>query len=209
MRMEAGDERARIGGHITLTVGWAKSLLRRVHFTKRRGTTKARFLPEQFKQLKTSFLQEIINIVTMEDIPAELIFNWDQTGLNLVPVSTWTMACKDSKRVEIKGLGDKRQITGVFCGTLIGEFLPIQFIYTGKTARCHPSYEFPADWDVTHTPNHWSNEGTMIQYIDNVIALFVSSVRDNLGKDHDQAALGIFDNFTGQLTAKVMERLEY
>ena len=27
------------GGHITLTVAWAKSLLRRMHFTKRRGTT--------------------------------------------------------------------------------------------------------------------------------------------------------------------------
>ena len=197
------------GGHITLTVSWAKSLLRRMNFTKRRGTTKARFLPEQFKQLKASFLQEIIDVVTMEDIPAQLIFNWDQTGLNLVPVCSWTMAEKGSKRVETKGLDDKRQITGVFCGTLVGEFLPIQLIYAGKTARCHPSYEFPADWDVTHTPNHWSNEATMLQYIDNVIAPFVSSTRDIIGKDHDQAALAIFDHFSGQLTPKVMERLEY
>ena len=61
-----------------------------------------------------------------------MIFNWDQTGLNLVPVSSWTMASKGSKRVEIQGLTDKQQITGVFCGTLLGEFLPLQLIYAGK-----------------------------------------------------------------------------
>ena len=51
----------------------------------------------------------------MEEIPLELIFNWDQTGLHLVPTSNWTMAKKGSKRVEMKGLEDKRQITAVFC----------------------------------------------------------------------------------------------
>lgn len=40
----------------------------------------------------------------MEEIPFELIFNWDQTGLNLIPASSWTMEHKGSKRVEIKGL---------------------------------------------------------------------------------------------------------
>lgn len=45
----------------------------------------------------------------MEEIPMELVFNWDQTGLNLVPAATWTMAPKGSKRVDIKGFGDKRQ----------------------------------------------------------------------------------------------------
>ena len=67
----------------------------------------------------------------MAEIPMELIFNWNQTGLNLV--SSWTMTAKGSKWVKILGLTDKCQITGVFCGTLLREFLPIQLIYTGKT----------------------------------------------------------------------------
>ena len=33
-----------------------------------------------------------------------------------------------SKRVEIIGVNDKRQITAVFCGTLLGGFLPVQLI---------------------------------------------------------------------------------
>ena len=112
------------GGPATLTTAWAKSLLKRMNFTKRRGTTKAKLSVDEFNCTKALFLQEIIDIIKMEEIPIEMIFNWDQTGLNLVPVSSWTMASKGSKRVEIQGLTDKRQITGVFCGTLLGEFLP-------------------------------------------------------------------------------------
>ena len=55
------------------------------------------------------------------DIPSTLIINWDHAGINIVPVSNWTMATEGSKRVEISGLGDKRQITAVFAGTLSGE----------------------------------------------------------------------------------------
>ena len=78
-------------------------------------------------------------MVKMREILSQLILNWDQTGLRLVPASNWTMANKGSKCVEIKGTEDEGQITAVFCGTLRGEILPIQLIYTGKTDRCHPS----------------------------------------------------------------------
>lgn len=196
------------GGPATLTESWAKSILKRMNFTKRRGTTKASIPVEAFNARKSEFLQTIIDIVTMEEIPQELIFNWDQTGLNLVPASSWTMDQKGAKRVEIKGLNDKRQITGVFCGSMVGEFLPIQLIYGGKTRRCHPPYSFPTDWNVTHSQNHWSNELTMLEYIDKVIVPFVERVRDDLGKDKEQAALAIFDHFRGQLTANVTAALE-
>ena len=48
----------------------------------------------------------------MEDIPP--VFNWDQTGISIVPGSSWTMEVKISKRVEIAGMNDKRQITAVY-----------------------------------------------------------------------------------------------
>ena len=120
-----------------------------MHFTKRRGTTKYRMPVEEFKKVWSVFLQEVIDIVEMENIPSELIFNWDQTGLNLVPAANRTMDRKGSKRIEIKGLNGKRQITAVFCGTLIGEFMPIQLIYGGKTDRCHP--RFPPNWHITYS----------------------------------------------------------
>ena len=40
--------------------------------------------------------------------------------MHYVPVSSWTMAKEGSKRVEICGMDDKRQITAVFgCNMLI------------------------------------------------------------------------------------------
>lgn len=35
-------------------------------------------------------------------------------------------------------MGDKRQITVVFCGAMSGEFAPPQIIYQGKTPACLP-----------------------------------------------------------------------
>jgi hypothetical protein len=116
---------AKFGGPATLSKAWATSLLRRMHFTKRRGTTKSSVSPEEFNKFKAAFLLEIVDIVVTEEIPLRLISNWNQTGLNLVPVSSWTMALKGSKRIKIKGVNDKRPITGLFCGTGLGEFVPI------------------------------------------------------------------------------------
>ena len=108
-------------------------------------------------------------ITEMEDIPPQLIFNWDQTGISVVPGSSWTMDEKGSKRVEIVGISDKLQYTALFCGTLASDFLPLQVIYQGKTAASLPQYDFPDDWHVTYTPNHWSNETKMKEYIEKII----------------------------------------
>ena len=84
-----------------------------------------------FRELKEAFLAHVTTAVTMEEIPPELILNWDQTGIKPVPCSSWTMEKCREKRVETAGTNDKRQITAVFCGTALGDFLPIQLIYKG------------------------------------------------------------------------------
>ncbi|MCH9717517.1 MAG: hypothetical protein K0U52_10595, partial [Gammaproteobacteria bacterium] len=158
------------GGHIQLNRHWAYNLLDRMKFTRRKATTsKSKIVPSDFAEIKAKFLREIVATVTMLEIPPELILNWDQTGIHLVPAASWTMDLTGSKRVEICGVNDKRQITAVFCGSLIGDFLPIQVIYKGKTDRCHPHFKFPLDWHVTHSPKHWSTEDTMLQYIREII----------------------------------------
>ena len=102
------------GGDITLTTLWAESLLKRMNFTQRRATTKCGIPPHVFRDVKTEFWQSVIDMVEMEEIPSQLILNWDQTGLHLVPASNWTMANKGLKHVEMKGIEDKRQITAFF-----------------------------------------------------------------------------------------------
>ena len=109
----------------------------------------------------------------------------------------------------MKGLEDKCQITAVFCGTLCGQFLSIQLIYGGKTNRCNPiSTLFPVTGALPHSSNHWPNETTMFQYIDEMIVPLVDGIRHDLGVGEDQAALAVFDCFKVQLTCGVAEALE-
>ena len=71
--------------------------------------------------------------------------------LSYVPASKWTMEKKGTKKIEIGGLNDKCQITGLFAATMSGDFLPIQLVYQDKMKRSHPDYPFPSDWHITHT----------------------------------------------------------
>ena len=57
-----------------------------MNYVQRKGTTsKRKRSGKDFEKLKAEFLDEIKSIVTMEEIPAELVMNWDQTGLKLFP----------------------------------------------------------------------------------------------------------------------------
>ena len=195
------------GGHIDLSRQWALSLLCRMNFVQRKATTaKSKLADVNFKEKRKEFLDDLVSIVELEEIPPELVLNWDQTGIKLVPSASWTMHERGSRRVELVGISDKRQITAVFCGSLMGAFLPIQLIYKGKTDRCHPHFNFPLDWDITHSPKHWSTEETMIRYVNNIIVPFVEKTRESLGED--KAAVIIMDNFKGQVTPAMNELLE-
>ena len=83
-------------GHITLD---QMKLLKKTHHIKERAHTK-RFLKE-------AFLDNVISIVCMEEIPPEFILNWDQTGINLIPASSWTMDQKGAERGETMGVNNK------------------------------------------------------------------------------------------------------
>ena len=122
------------GIKVKLTDDWAKSLLKRMGYVKWKACSKAKVDVERYEQLKDEFLLEIKVIVNMDEIPPELIINFDQTALNYVPVSHWTMDQEGAKRVEVVAKDDKRQITAVFAGSSSGHFLPPQLIYEGKTS---------------------------------------------------------------------------
>ena len=197
------------GGHITLTKTWALSLLGRMGYVKRKATTKSTpgMSNKDFEEVKTKYLDQITRVVKLREIPDKMIINLDQTGLKLVPSGEWTMAVEGSKRVEMVGLGDKRQITATFVGSLDGKFLPMQILYQGKTDRSHPKYAFPDGFDIYHTPNHWANEETCIRFFEKIIFPYIKEMREVL-KAPTQKALVIMDNFSGQTTSTVFEKVE-
>ena len=189
-----------------LTTDWAKSVLERMRYVKRKACSKAKVDVDHFEELKAEFLLEIKSIVNMDAIPAELVINFDQTALNYVPISHWTMDEEGAKRVEVVAKDDKRQI--LFAGSATGDFLPPQLIYEGKTDRCLPHYKFPETWHVTKTAKHWSNEQTMMDYFNEVILLYIKEKRSLLKLSCDQAALLIFDNFKAQCTSSFLKLID-
>ena len=196
------------GGHVRINRSWAQSVLERMGYVKRKATTsKSKYNTEAFKLLKKTFLQGLVEIVTLEETCAELVLNWDQTGLNVVPSSLYTMDKQGKKRVELIGLKDKRQITALFCASIVGDFLPAQLIFKGKTSRCHPKFKFPVGWHITHAPNRWSNEDTMLEYIHHIILPYIHAIRDMKG-DQSLSAVIIMDNFKAQVTDNVHSLLE-
>ena len=118
------------------------------------------------------------------------------------------MAKEGSKRVEIAGINDKRQITAIFANTMSGDFLPPQIIYSGKTTKCLPSITFPDDWHVTYTQNHWANEVTTEDYINNILLPYVAQKRLELSLPIDHPALVIFDRFKAQCTERILSLLD-
>lgn len=191
------------GGPITLNREWAKSVLRRMGYTKRRANSKSKVFVSEFLQRKTQYLLDIKACVQFEEIPHDMIINWDHTGINFASTSSWTMEKKGTKRVEMAAIDDKRQITGVFGCTLSGDFLPVQVIYTGKTKKCLPKYDFPPDWHITHTPNHWANEETTVDYLNSIILPYVKKKRAEHKLEDTFPALVVFDVFKGQTTSKI------
>ena len=113
------------------------------------------------------------------------------------------MAKKDSKCV-----ADHRQITGTYSITLSGSFLPINLIYQGKTSRYHPTFNFPGGFNVTHSPNYWSNEEKAIELSKTVLVPYIKETGKTFGLRFDKEWLLISDVFKGQWTDRVKEIVE-
>ena len=138
-------------GKVELTKDWAKYLLSQMGFVKWKATTKAKVDVKEFEEIQEAFLLDAKDVVQMDEIREDMIVNWDQTGVNYVPISSWTMEEEGSKRIELIRKDDKRQIAVLFIGSLSGEFLPIQIIYQGKSSTCLPKFNFPSRWHMSHT----------------------------------------------------------
>ena len=193
-------------GGMSVKKNWVKYLLSKMKFVKRKASTKKSAITvSNFDEIKDNFLMDIKAVVVMEEVPGDMILNWDRTAIKYIPVSNWTVAIEGSKRIELIGYDDKGQIIATFAGTLTGQFLPIQLVCEGKTTKCHPSIEFPKEWHVTHTANHWCNGETMIEYIKSVIVPYMDDTRERLGLSPTHTGLVILDHFQGSDNLNLLE----
>ena len=82
-----------------------------------------------------------------------------------------------------------KKLTALITVSATGELIPPQLLYEGKTERSHPHFNFPNDWDVWHTPYHWSSEATVLRYLDKVFIPYVEGKRQKAGFPPTQRAL--------------------
>ncbi|CAH1248589.1 POGZ [Branchiostoma lanceolatum] len=196
------------GGHIEITKTWANSLLVRMNFVRRNATKAARKLPADFETTREAFLARFKKAVGDLDIPDDMVINWDQTGVNIVPVGDWTLVEAGARQVPVVGHEDKRQITLLLAISLSGHQLPPQVLYQGKTDACHARFNFPDEWDVFHTESHWSNSGSKERYVDTVVAPYMAAQREWLGLDKDHPGLAVFDVYKAHRTPGLLEKLK-
>lgn len=79
------------GGHIKFNRLWAYALFGRMGLVQRKPTTsKSRMDGTDFAMHKKAFLDDLVTTVEMEEIPSELILNWDQTRIRLALASSTT-----------------------------------------------------------------------------------------------------------------------
>ena len=79
--------------------------MHQTNFVKRKATiVKSKYTPDDFARIKQAFFNEVVQVVEKR---AELILTWDQTGINSVPVPSWTMDWPGAKCVKGKGVNDK------------------------------------------------------------------------------------------------------
>lgn len=59
---------------------WAERFLDRMGLVKCQAATKAKVTPSNFGKVKQQYLADIPSFVFIEEIPDDLIINWDQTS---------------------------------------------------------------------------------------------------------------------------------
>ena len=91
---------------------------------------------------------------------------------------------------------------------MAGNLLPPQLLYQGKTDQCHPPVKFPKGWDIHHSENHWSNEQTMLRFIDTILLPYIHEQRDRLNLPLKQPALAIFDVFAAHRVESFINKLQ-
>ena len=198
------------GGYLSLSYDWGRNVLYRMaregkKMAMRMATTaKIPVAPGLLQEVKLSFQRKIKTLKEKYSVPEDLILNFDQTPLSYVSSGSHTLHNKGAKSVPLVGKGKKKQITGTFTVTMSGNFLPMQLIYEGKTPRSLPQgITFPDGFNLTFTPNHWSNEDKVIEHLEKIVFPFVTEKRKELELADNQKAMLIFDVFKGQKTDRV------
>lgn len=191
-------------GWFTGSDAFMRDLERGAHLSRRKISTagSSENLPpglseSSVKELMRARLASIVYSDPDRPIPAALTLGGDETGIHLLPSSGYSLAPTGCKSVRREGFGDKRQITCFLAHSFAGEILPVQLIFKGSTSRVLPELDpvlvrkHKAVLTCTH--NHWSNDGSMIDWLRLIAIPYLLAKKRELCLAPDYPCLVVWD----------------
>jgi hypothetical protein len=95
------------GGAKKITRNWARSLLRRIKYVKRKGTRKSKKFLGDEQAVADQFHHKAHRIITKYNIPPALVIAADEQFPKLLPVGNWTLEEQGKSQLELVGIDDK------------------------------------------------------------------------------------------------------
>ena len=172
---------------------WAERFFKRHKLSCRVATTKMReAIPADFTKKESSYINVGAKYIAKYKVPKELVVGIDETNALFVTRATKQRVIKGAKRVRVVGVGhEKSQITvtlGAVEGT--GKLLKTQYIFGGKTNRCHPKDNPSEEMGYfTHTESHWQSEISFLEYLEKVVIPWKEETIHSLGLPVDQYSI--------------------
>ena len=134
--------------------------------------------------------------------------NFDQTPFKYALASSHTLTEKGSKHVNIAGFTYRQATAAILDIIFANNFLPMELIYGGKTARSFLRFRFPDSFSLSANPKHFSNTEESLKLLDEIVIPYVESERRRLDLEQKQHALIILDIFRGQMIQQVINTLQ-
>lgn len=146
---------------------------------KRVCTTNRPEIPEGApKEAELTFHHEIVSMVKISSRSASVKVNIEQTPLKYASASSRKMAAKNSKHLHVARFPQKQAVTGTFGITLSVNFLSMQLIYDGKTAKDFPKFKFPERVSLSENPKHLSNTEESLKLLEEIIIPYVKDEQE-------------------------------
>ena len=163
-------------------------VVRRLGLSWRKGTRDARKLPPNLPDITKTFLCRFFWLVVTYKLAEELVVNFDETGLLLLPAAQQTWGVKGEANVQIVGGEEKRQFTVSPIISAAGELVGrVQVIWGGKTRACEPNDSIQVKHNKgmyhTHSESHWSTAKTIMEAVDDLYESYIKPRMLSRGPD--------------------------
>lgn len=201
---------------------WTRHFLKRYNFSKRRGTTGSvsEGLSEEDKAYwKRIYLARIAYIAENNKIPAALCFHADETGVELLPNSNYTLDHKGTRHVAISHMDEKKQATVMLGGNMAGLVLRPFIIFQGISSakllvqleedlmEHRENHEFPELEPISqgHSTSHWMNKDMAKIWVKEILLPAVREETAKKGLQSDHPFMLVWDVHSSHRHPDVLE----